>query len=71
MGHKVSRSIHLAIERCRDCNKKQLKSLIDKPSIERCQGAVDIAQKQFFNEEKNTDMNAIKHAIQPKIQTIF
>ena len=28
-------------------------------------------QKQFFKGKKNTDMNAIKHAIQPKIQTIF
>ena len=33
--------------------------------------AVEIAQKQFFKEEKNTDMNSIKHVTQPKIQTSF
>ena len=51
-GQKVSRSIHLAIERCQDYDKKQLKSSIDKPSIERCQGAIEIAQKQFFKKGK-------------------
>ena len=44
-GHKLSRSIHLAIERCQDCDKKQLKSSIDKLGIERCRGAVEIALK--------------------------
>ena len=34
-GRKLSRLIHLAIERCRDWDKKQLKSLIDKLGIER------------------------------------
>ena len=33
-GQKVSRSIDLAIERCQDCDKKQLKSSIDKLSVE-------------------------------------
>ena len=28
-------------------------------------------QKQFFKEEKNTEMNAIKHVTQPKIQSTF
>ena len=42
-GQKVSRSIYLAIERCEDCDKKQLKSSIDKLGIERCRGAVEIA----------------------------
>ena len=42
-GHKVSRSIYLAIERCEDCDKKQLKSSIDKLGIKRCRGAVEIA----------------------------
>ena len=42
-GQKLSRSIHLAIERCRDCDKKQLKSSIDKPGIEKCRGGVEIA----------------------------
>ena len=27
--------------------------------------------KTVFQEEKNTDMNVIKHATQPRIQTIF
>ena len=42
-GQKLSRSIHLAIERCQDCDKKQLKSSIDKLGIERCRGAIEIA----------------------------
>ena len=40
-------------------------------AVERYREAVEISQKQFFKEEKNTDMNAIKHATQPKIQTTF
>ena len=44
---------------------------IDSLAIERYWEAVEIAQKQIFKEEKNTDMNAIKHATQPKIQTTF
>ena len=43
----------------------------DNLAIERCQKAIEIAQKQFFKDEENTDMNAIKHATQPKIQTSF
>ena len=35
-GTKVSRSIDLAIERCWDCDKKQLKSSIDKLGVEKC-----------------------------------
>ena len=42
-GRKVSRSIDLAIERCQDCDKKQLKSSIYKLSVKRCQGVVEIA----------------------------
>ena len=52
--------------------KKQLKSSIDKPGIKRCQGAIEIAWKTvFFKEEKNTNMNAIKHATQSRIQSTF
>ena len=40
---EISRLIHLAIERCRDCDGKQQMSLIDKPGIERCRGGVKIA----------------------------
>ena len=42
-GYKVSRSIDLAIERCRDCDKKQLKSSIEKPGVKRCRGTIKIA----------------------------
>ena len=42
-GQELSQSIHLAIERCQDCDKKQLKSLIDRLGIERCRGAFEIA----------------------------
>ena len=70
-GQELFRSIHLAIERCQDCDKKKLKSSIDKPHVERCRRAVEIALKTVFQEGKNTDMNAIKHAMQPKIQKTF
>ena len=39
---EISRSIHLAIERCQDCDEKQQMSSIDKPGVERCRGAVEI-----------------------------
>ena len=42
-GQKVARSIDLAIKRCRDCDKKQLKSSIEKLGVKRCRGAVEIA----------------------------
>ena len=35
-GQKVARSIDLAIERYRDCDKKKLKSSIDSLNVERC-----------------------------------
>ena len=44
---------------------------IDSLAVERYREAVKIAQKQFFKEEKNTDMKAIKHTTQPKIKTTF
>ena len=40
---ELSQSIHLAIKRYRDYDKNQLKSLIDKPGVKRCQGGVEIA----------------------------
>ena len=40
---EISRSIHLAVERCRDCDKNQLKISIEKVGVERCQGAIEIA----------------------------
>ena len=33
--------------------------------------AIELDKNRFFKEEKNTQMNAIKHATQSKIQTIF
>ena len=65
---KLSRWIEELLRSCRDCNKKKLKSSIDKPGVEEL---LRLLWKQFFQEEKNTDMNAIKHAIQPRIQTTF
>ena len=66
-GHEISRSIHLAIGRYRDCDKNQLKSSIDKLSVEK----VPRLLKNSFQEGKNTNMNAIKHATQRRIQTTF
>ena len=55
--------------------KGRSKGLIDSLAVERYREAVEIAQKQFFFffflNEKDKEMNAIKHATQPKIQTIF
>ena len=51
-GQEISQLIHLAIERCQDCDEKQQMSSIDKPDVERCRGAVEIAQKQFFKKRK-------------------
>ena len=44
--------------------KRSLRGSIDSLAVEKCREAVKIAQKQFFKEEKNTNMNAIKHATQ-------
>ena len=48
---------------CRDCDKKSLGSR----QIARCRDSL----KLVFQERENTDMNVIRHATQPKIQTIF
>ena len=53
------------------CRERKIRGSIDGLAIERHREAIEIAQKQFFKEEKNTDMNAIKHATQPKIHTTF
>ena len=45
-GQKVSRSINLAIERCRDCDKKKLKTSTDKPGVERCRASVEVQKHQ-------------------------
>ena len=49
------------------CREMTIKELDGQLAIESCRDV----QKQFFKEEKNTDMNAIKHATQPKIQSAF
>ena len=55
--------------------KGRSKGLIDSLAVERYREVVKIAQKQFFFffflNEKDREMNAIKHATQPKIQTTF
>ena len=44
---------------------------IDQPSYRQVSKSCRDCLKQFFKEEKNTNMNAIKHATQPRIQTTF
>ena len=63
-----SRWIEIAITAIK---KRSSRGSIDSLAVKRYREAVEIAKKQFFKEEKNTDMNAIKHATQPKIQTTF
>ena len=63
---ELSQSIHQVSRSGRDCNKKKLKKL------DRQQGIEEVLSQLFkivFREEKNTDMNAIKHATQPMIQS--
>jgi len=51
--------------------KRSSRGSIDSLAVERYREAIEIAYKQFFKEEKNTYMNAIKYATQTKIQTSF
>ena len=71
----VGRSYRVAIERC-----PQQSDLDGLRTIEICQAYRNFLDglrscrdclKTVFQEEKNTNMNAIKHAIQLKIQTTF
>ena len=41
-GQKVAQSIDLTIERCRDYDKKKLKSSIDSLAVERCRAAIEL-----------------------------
>ena len=68
---KLSRWIEELPRSYQDCDKKKPKSSINKPGVERCRGAVEITIKTAFEEEKNTDMNAIKYATQSRIQITF
>ena len=58
-----------------DCNnsyrERKIRGSIDSLAIDRYQKAIEIAQKLFFKGEKNTELNAIKHATQPKIHNIL
>ena len=65
---KFSRLIKLAIE---NEIKRSWRVSIDSLSVESYRETIEIALKKFFKEEKNTDMNAIKYATQPKIQIAF
>ena len=49
------------------CQERRSIILIDSLAIKRYREV----QKRFFKEEKNTEMNAIKHVTQPKIQSTF
>ena len=40
---EISWLIHLTIERCRDCDKNQLKISIEKLGVKRCRGGVEDA----------------------------
>ena len=57
----------LLSRRCRNCNKKQLKSLTDSQVSRRCRDYL----KTVFQEGKNIDMNVIKHTTQPRIQSTY
>ena len=70
-GQEISQLIHLTIKRYRDYDKNQLKSSIDKPSVEEVSRMCRDCLKTVFQEVKNTDMNAIKHATQSNIQLTF
>ena len=48
--------------------KKKLKSSIDSLAVEEVSKSCRDCLKTVFQEEKNTDMNTIKHATQPTIQ---
>ena len=48
-----------------------LRKSLEARQISKYRGGVDQAFKINFREEKNTDMNAIKHATQPMIQTPY
>ena len=55
-------------ESIKNAIKRSWKGSIDSLAVEKCWEAIEITQKQFFKDEKNTDVNAIKHATPPKIQ---
>jgi len=68
--HKLSQWIEELSRSYRDCDKKKLKSSIDKLGIESVEELSRLL-KNSFSRKKNTNMNAIKHATQPMIQSTF
>ena len=68
---KVPRWIEQLSSNYRECDKKKLKRLNRQPSCREVSSSCQDYLKIVFQEEKNTDMNAIKHALQPQIQTTF
>ena len=66
---KEARWIEELSRSCRDCDKKKLKSSIDKPGIEGCQEAVKIVLKTVFQRKEkhrhecNQTCNTTKHHI--------
>ena len=65
---ELSRSIHQVSRSCRDCDMKKLKELDRQQGIEKVSSQL---LKAVFQEEKNTNMNAIKYATQPMIQITY
>ena len=65
---ELSRSIHQVSRSCRDCDMKKLKELYRQQGIEEVSSQL---LKAVFQEEKNTNMNAIKYATQPMIQITY
>ena len=67
---ELSQSIRQVSRRCRDCVKKKA---WEARQIARYRGDVEEVSSQLFKtvfqKEKNTDMNAIQHTTQPKIQS--
>ena len=55
---------------CQEGVKIVIRKSLEARQIARCRGGVELAFKiSFSRKKKNTDINAIKHATQPMIQT--
>ena len=68
---KISRWVKVAIESYQECDKKRLKGLNRQHNYQKVSRSYQDCLKTVFQEQKNTSMNVIKHASQPKIQTTF
>ena len=54
-----------------NCRERKIKRLDRQPSCRKVSSSYRDCLKTVFQEEKNIDINAVKHATQPKIQTKF